>query len=140
MYEVPQNNVGGGTKLCMTPIQNNVPGGTLNCRTNTEITTENMSTENISSLSVSYPIRDNYMCSQETDTDVDIDELTALVDKQKSEPEVTTGHYVQKSESRVESRSEERVSLKERLEAMKVKAAGVDKDTPTLKKNKEEYL
>jgi hypothetical protein len=82
MYEVPQNNAGGGTKLCMTPIQNNVPGGTLNCRTNTEITTENMSTENISSLSVSYPIRDNDMCSQETDTDVDIDRLTVLVDKQ----------------------------------------------------------
>jgi uncharacterized membrane-anchored protein YhcB (DUF1043 family) len=67
-------------------------------------------------------------------------EVTTGHDVQKSDSEVTTGHDVQKSESRVEGRSEERVSLKERLEAMKVKAAGVDKDTPTLKKNKEEYL
>jgi hypothetical protein len=84
MYEVVQNNAGGGAELCMTSPQNNVVGGTSNCRTNTEITTENTSTENISSISVSYPIKANDMCRKKSDadTDVDIDELTAFVDQQ----------------------------------------------------------
>jgi hypothetical protein len=82
MYEVVQNNVRGGTELCMTSPQNNVPGDTSICRTNTEITTENTSTENISSISVSYPIKDNAMRRNDFDTDVDIDKLTVLVDEQ----------------------------------------------------------
>jgi hypothetical protein len=84
MHEVAQNNAGGGTKLCMTSPQNNVLGGTSNCRTNTEITTENTSTENISSISVSYPIKENDTCGKKSDADndVDIDELTAFVDQQ----------------------------------------------------------
>jgi hypothetical protein len=84
MYEVVQNDAGGGTKLCMTLQQNNVSPGTANRRTNTEITTENTNMENISSISVSYPIRDNAMRGNDsdTDTDVDIDKLTAFVENQ----------------------------------------------------------
>ena len=68
MYEVVQNNVGTPTEECSTLPQRNVSGGTLNRSTNTETTTQIIKTVSKGN-------------KNDTDTDVDIDAITAEVDE-----------------------------------------------------------
>lgn len=83
MYEVVQNNVGTPTEECSTLPQRNVSGGTLNRSTNTETTTQNIKTESNTSISLSISNQNevNKGNKNDTDTDVDIDAITAEVDE-----------------------------------------------------------
>ena len=82
MYEVVQNNVGTPTEECSTLPQRNVSGGTLNRRTNTETTTQNIKTESYLSISLSNHIEDSKEANSDTDIDVDIDAIAMELDDQ----------------------------------------------------------
>jgi len=82
MHEVLPNNVGAPDENVMTSPQNNVPGGAKNCGTNTYTTSEIINTEN-TSISLSTSNQNNSVddAKKKSDTDVDIDEITAMVNE-----------------------------------------------------------